>query len=117
MNVLTHTHTFSISPVPLKKVEFADVVLINKMDLVSEEQASQIEAIVKKLNPAATIYRTTRSDVPMSSIINTGLFSFEKAASSVGWLTELRGAHKPETVEYGSPSLSVVHCVSMCVFF
>jgi len=87
------------------QVEFADVLIINKIDLVDEEQRRTLTGIVKKLNPEAKLLFATRSEVPATEVLNTRRFDFEKASRSPGWLKELRGEHVPETEEYGIRSL------------
>lgn len=86
------------------QVEFCNVILINKADLVSEDDLAQLEGILHRLNPDARQIRTTFGQVPLDHILNTGLFDFEKAAQAPGWLKELRGEHIPETEEYGISS-------------
>lgn len=86
------------------QVEFANVIIINKLDLVTKEQVEELQAMIKKLNPEATIITTSKSEVALNSIINTGLFDYEKAEASAGWLKELENEHIPETEEYGISS-------------
>lgn len=86
------------------QVEFSNVILINKADLVPEDDLLRLEGILKHLNPEAKRIRTSFGKVPLSEILNTGLFDFEKAAQAPGWLKELRGEHIPETEEYGISS-------------
>lgn len=86
------------------QVEFANVIIINKIDLVTEEQVKELHAIIQKLNPEATIITTSKSEVKPGSIINTGLFDYEKAEASAGWIKELENEHTPETEEYGISS-------------
>ncbi len=86
------------------QVEFANVIIINKLDLVTKEQLEELRAIIQKLNPEATIITTSRSEVELNSIINTGLFDYEKAETSAGWIKELENEHIPETEEYGISS-------------
>lgn len=86
------------------QVEFANVIIINKMDLVTKEQVEELQAMIKKLNPEASIITTSKSEVALNSIINTGLFDYEKAEASAGWLKELENEHIPETEEYGISS-------------
>ena len=83
------------------QVEFANVILLNKTDLVSEPDLRNLYDIINKLNPDARIIPTNHSKVNLQEVINTGLFDFEKAESSAGWIKELENEHIPETEEYG----------------
>ncbi len=84
------------------QIEFANVVILNKADLVSEEHLGILKATVHKLNPSAKIIESSYSKVDPSEIINTGLFDFEEAEQSAGWIEELnKDEHTPETEEYG----------------
>ncbi|WP_316803180.1 GTP-binding protein [Pedobacter nototheniae] len=83
------------------QIEFANVILLNKMDLISTNDANLIEALIKKLNPAAKCYRTTFGNVQPELLLNTGLFDFNSAAEGAGWKKELETVHQPETEEYG----------------
>lgn len=86
------------------QVEFANVLVVNKTDLVSAEDRSELLGTLKALNPAARIIVTERSKVPLDAVLNTGLFDMEKAQSSARWIQELNGIHTPETEEYGISS-------------
>lgn len=86
------------------QIEFANVILLNKADLVSSEQLSELEAIIQKLNPDAEIIKSVNSQVSIHKILNTGKFDFEAASSSAGWIRELQNEHTPETEEYGISS-------------
>jgi len=83
------------------QVEFANVILVNKADLVSPEQVLELKSILKKLNPGAKVITTEKSVVDLNEIINTNLFDFEEASNSAGWQEELNKVHKPESEEYG----------------
>lgn len=83
------------------QVEFANVIIINKVDLVKEGDLEELKAIIKSLNPEAKIITTTQSKVGLNNVINTGLFDYEKAEASAGWIKELENEHVPETEEYG----------------
>jgi G3E family GTPase len=83
------------------QIEFANVIIINKIDLISEDQLEELRAIIHKLNPEASIIITEKSKVVLESVLNTGLFDYEKAEASAGWLKELENEHVPETEEYG----------------
>lgn len=86
------------------QVEFADVIVINKADLVSSEDLAHLQAILQQLNPAALIQTAERGRVPLNTILQTGRFDFDKASEAPGWLQTLRGEKVPETVEYGISS-------------
>ena len=87
------------------QVEFADLIIINKVDLVTEKEIGQIRAILTSLNPDAKILVTERhKTIQVSDIVNAGLFSRERAQRAPGWLKELRGQHVPESLEYGVSS-------------
>lgn len=88
----------------IEQVEFCDVIVLNKTDLLSATDLGNLEAILRTLNPRARIVRATFGKVPLTSILNTRLFDFEQAAEAPGWLQELRGEHVPETAEYGISS-------------
>lgn len=88
----------------IEQVEFANVIVINKVDLVTDSQRGHLEAVLKRLNPDAHIVSAERGRVRMERVLNTGLFDFEKASEAAGWLQELRGEHTPETDEYGISS-------------
>ncbi len=96
----------TVTDLLIDQIEFADVIVLNKLDLVSKEQAQTVKAIVKALNPGAKIESTTRAQVPLETVLDTGLFNYEKAASSAGWIRELQGEHIPETEEYGISSFT-----------
>ena len=83
------------------QVEFANVILLNKTDLVSEPDLRNLYDIIHKLNPEARIIPSNHSKVNLRDVINTGLFDFDKAESSAGWIKELENEHVPETEEYG----------------
>jgi G3E family GTPase len=87
------------------QIEFANVILINKADLVEKAQVEELKAIIHKLNPGAKILITDHSKIDPKEILNTGLFDFEEASNSAGWQEELqKGYHTPETEEYGISS-------------
>ena len=83
------------------QVEFANVIILNKTDLVSEPELRNLYDVIHKLNPDARIIPTNHSKVNLREVINTGIFDFEKAEASAGWIKELENEHVPETEEYG----------------
>jgi G3E family GTPase len=94
----------SLADLLIDQVEFANVLVVNKTDLVSDTELERLESILLHLNPAAKIVRSKHGRVPPRSILNTGLFNMEEAESSAGWVKELNGEHTPETEEYGITS-------------
>ncbi|PIF45919.1 G3E family GTPase [Chryseobacterium sp. 52] len=88
------------------QIEFANVILLNKADLVDSETLGFLRASIKKLNPEAKIISSEFSRINLNEIVNTGLFDFDKAQASAGWQKELQADHHiPETEEYGISSL------------
>ena len=87
------------------QVEFANVIILNKTDLVSREQIGILKSVLKKLNAGARIITSSFGKVPLKEILHTGLFDFDKTSQSAGWIAELnKDHHKPETEEYGISS-------------
>lgn len=87
------------------QIEFANVIVLNKTDLVSRDALNVLQAVIKKLNPTAQVIESEFSKVNPKSILNTGLFNFEEAEQSAGWIEELKKEeHTPETEEYGISS-------------
>lgn len=86
----------------IDQVEMCDVLLLNKCDLVAEEDLQRLEGVLRKLQPSARIIRTVHGEVDLAEVLNTNRFDFEKASLSPGWIRELqREEHTPETEEYG----------------
>ncbi len=96
----------SVSDLLVDQIEFCDIVLISKTDLVSPEQFDRVKAVIRSLNPEAEIVPISAGEVPLNKIIGTNRFNFEKAQLAPGWLRELRGEHIPETEEYGISSVT-----------
>ncbi|OJJ15024.1 GTP-binding protein [marine bacterium AO1-C] len=87
------------------QIEFANVIILNKTDLVTKDHLGVLKAAIHKLNPSARIIESSFSKVAPKEILNTGLFDFEEAEQSPGWIEELnKGEHTPETEEYGISS-------------
>ena len=86
------------------QIEFANVIILNKTDLITQKQKEILLATIKKLNPVAKIITSEYGKVNPNEIINTGLFNYEEAETSAGWIQELEGIHTPETEEYGISS-------------
>ncbi|CAM4335752.1 GTP-binding protein [Paenibacillus tarimensis] len=89
----------------IDQIEFCDVLVLNKCDLVSEEDLAELEGILHKLQPRAKLIRAEHGVIDPSEIMNTGLFNFEEASTSAGWIKEMeQSSHSPETEEYGISS-------------
>jgi len=87
------------------QIEFANVILLNKTDLISKEHLGILKAFIHKLNPSAKIIESVFSKIDPSEILNTGLFDFEEAEQNADWIEELKkDKHTPETEEYGISS-------------
>ncbi len=96
----------SVADLLVDQVEFADIILISKTDLVDEKDVDRLTAILKTLNTDAKIIPIENGNVDIDSVLSTGLFDFEKAQLAPGWLKEMRGEHVPETEEYGISSFT-----------
>ena len=96
----------SVADLLVDQVEFADVLLISKTDLVEPLDIERLTAILKTLNTHARILPASHGKVNIDEVLNTGLFNFEQAQQAPGWLKEMRGEHIPETEEYGISSFS-----------
>jgi len=84
------------------QIEFANVIVLNKKDLVRPDQLGLLRSIIQRLNPSAQLIETSFSKVDLNKILDTGLFDFEEAEQSAGWQEELeKDEHTPETEEYG----------------
>lgn len=83
------------------QIEFADILVLNKVDMVDAETLGILRAALKKLNPGARILEARFGQVDPAQLLQTGLFDFEKAESAAGWIQELQNDHVPETLEYG----------------
>lgn len=94
----------TVTDLLIEQIEFADVIVLNKIDLITSEEALRVEAVIKALNPGALTLMASRGQVPLEEVLNTGRFDYENAASSAGWIRELEGEHTPETLEYGISS-------------
>ncbi|AUN32677.1 zinc metallochaperone GTPase ZigA [Niveispirillum cyanobacteriorum] len=88
------------------QIEFADVILLNKLDTATPEQADIARKIIRSLNPDADLIETAQSRVTLDRVLDTGRFDYEKAQEHPLWFKELHGFkdHKPETEEYGVSS-------------
>ncbi|MFS0821707.1 GTP-binding protein [Bacillus sp. 1P02SD] len=88
----------------IDQIEFANIIILNKTDLIKQEEVVQLKAIIAKLNPEAEVILSSFGNVPLQKVLNTGLFDFETASVGAGWIKELNEEHTPETEEYGISS-------------
>ncbi|CAL9608978.1 Putative metal chaperone YciC [Nocardiopsis dassonvillei] len=95
----------TVSDLLVDQVEFADVLLVTKADLVTAQEADRVEAAVRRLNPLARVLRVSHGQVDPAELIGANLFDLERASRAPGWVAELNGDHVPETEEYGISSL------------
>nr|HQU62620.1 GTP-binding protein [Nitrosomonas sp.] len=94
----------SVADLLVDQVEFSDVILVNKTDLINAEALGKLRSVLRCLNTQAEIIAIENGRIDPSKILNTGKFSFEQAQEAPGWLKEMRGEHIPETEEYGIDS-------------
>lgn len=86
------------------QIEFANIIVISKCDLVDEEQLAELESMLRYLNPSAKLIRSVKGNVPLAEIINTGMFSEQWAEENRNWLAVPRGSESTEVEEYGFKS-------------
>jgi G3E family GTPase len=96
----------SVADLLVDQVEFADVILVSKTDLVDKSELNRLTSILKTLNTEADILPIVNGNVALKTIMGTNKFDFEKAQQAPGWLKEMRGEHIPETEEYGISSFT-----------
>ncbi|MBP1971081.1 G3E family GTPase [Virgibacillus natechei] len=104
---VSENDTREIADLLIDQIEFCDVLILNKCDLISPEELEKLENVLRILQPVAKIIKSINCKVSLNEIMNTGLFDFQKASESPGWLRELNigpADHTPETEEYGISS-------------
>ncbi|KAA8730067.1 MAG: zinc metallochaperone GTPase ZigA [Ewingella americana] len=94
----------SVTDLLIDQIEFCDVLLVSKTDLLDSFQQREVIALLQSLNPEADIIPIAPGTLPLDRVLNTHRFDFAKAQQAPGWLKELRGEHTPETEEYGISS-------------
>jgi G3E family GTPase len=99
----------AITDLLVDQVEFADVLVVSKPDLVTSGDLERVVALVRRLNPRARVQIAEFGQVPLDVIFDTGLFDEAEAATAPGWVRELNGQHTPETEEYGISSFVYRH--------
>lgn len=93
-----------IADLLIDQIEFANVLVLNKLDLITSENAEELKAMLMKLNPDAKVIGTEYAELQWGEVINTNLFDFGKSSQSAGWIKELNEEHIPETEEFGIAS-------------
>jgi G3E family GTPase len=89
----------------IDQIEFCDVLILNKCDMVEEEELHELEQVLRKLQPRAMLIRAEHGKVQPEQLLHTGRFDFDAVSQSAGWMTELqKEEHTPETEEYGISS-------------
>jgi G3E family GTPase len=88
------------------QIEFADVIVLNKVTTAGPERTAAARRIIAGLNPTARLIETDFCEIPLASVFDTGLFAFEAARRRPLWVKEMEGFadHVPETEEYGISS-------------
>ncbi|ARK31267.1 GTP-binding protein [Halalkalibacter krulwichiae] len=99
-----NSDTREVSDLLVDQIEFADVIIVNKVEMLEEIDKQEILQFIRKLNADADLIPTSYSKVELSTIIHTEKFDFEKVSQSAGWIKELNEEHIPETEEYGISS-------------
>ena len=96
----------NIADLLVDQVEFANLILVSKVDLIGHEELNELIAILKTLNTNAEIIPVSKGNINIDEILGTQKFSMKNAEESPGWLKEMRGEHVPETEEYGIKSFT-----------
>ena len=94
----------TVTDLLIDQIEFCDVLVLNKADLVTPERMAELRAIVQRLNPRARVVEATKGGVAVDDVLETGRFDFDHAAQAPGWMAVMRGDEQPETAEYGISS-------------
>ena len=98
----------TISHLLVEQVEFANIIVINKSDLVSEQELLKLVSVIRSLNTDASIITTNHGEVNINDIVDTGLFDYEQASQAPLWVKEMEwwwhASHTSETEEYGITS-------------
>ncbi|WP_290051980.1 CobW family GTP-binding protein, partial [Amycolatopsis solani] len=95
----------TVSDLLVDQVEFADVLLLNKTDLVPAAELDRLVATLRRLNPAAAVVTGSFGEVSLDRVFGTGRYDADRAQEAPGWVAELNGDHVPETEEYGISSV------------
>jgi len=87
------------------QIEFANVIILNKTDMILPIDLGLLKSMIRKLNSEAELIESEFGKVAPGRLLNTGLFNFEKSSQAAGWIKELNGVHISETDEYGISSV------------
>lgn len=101
---IDETDTREVIDLLIDQIEFANVIILNKTDMLEQDDIVELHKLLQKLNPEAHIIESIYSQVPLRTILNTNLFDYEKASQAAGWIKELNNEHTPETDEYNISS-------------
>ncbi|UOQ84673.1 GTP-binding protein [Gracilibacillus salinarum] len=85
----------------IDQIEFANVIVLNKIDMLSDKEVAKLTNVLHKLNPEANIIATSFGEIDPLQVLHTNQFNYEKASQGAGWIKELNQEHVPETEEYG----------------
>jgi len=94
----------SLASLLTEQMEFANVIVVSKTDLVDAARLDLVNGVIKSLNPGAQIVYAEKGNVPLERILGTKLFDHDQSEAMPGWARELEGQHTPETEEYGITS-------------
>ncbi|MGG0188133.1 GTP-binding protein [Bacillus rhizoplanae] len=101
---IDETDTREVIDLLIDQIEFANVIILNKTDMLEQNDITELHKLLQRLNPEARIIKAVYSQVPLYTILNTNLFDYEKASQAAGWIKELNSEHTPETDEYNISS-------------
>ena len=96
--------TRDVSDLLIDQIEFANIIIITKADLVGDDYAQALKSLLTTMNPSAEIHFVQHGDIAISTLLNRQLFDFEQASQGAGWIKELNEEHVPESEEYGISS-------------
>ena len=97
----------SLASLLTEQIEFADVVVVNKIGMVTNEKRNEVAGVIKALNPNAEILFTDHSQIDLRKVLGTGKFNLEQASASAGWAQALEGTNSSESEEYGISSFVI----------
>ncbi|QKS69861.1 GTP-binding protein [Paenalkalicoccus suaedae] len=97
--------TRKVADLLIDQIEFCNVLVLNKTDMIEPQQLRKLEGVLRKLQPEAEVIRTNYGKISSRDILSNTRFDFDQASRSVGWIKELDAPeHTPETEEYGISS-------------